>query len=140
MKRSMLIICFLLSTTSVKAQVAVIANKSVPEDTIKKTEVLDFYTGDIKKWSNNMPVVVFDLKSKDETREMFYDFLGKSSSRMKSIWLKKMLSGEGDPPESLATEQEMLSKVSNTPGAIGFVSLSKLNDRVKNLLVIQEKH
>ncbi len=30
-------------------QVAVIAHKSVPVDTIKKSELLDFYTGDIKK-------------------------------------------------------------------------------------------
>lgn len=121
------------------AQVAVIANKSVPADSITKTELLDFYTGDIKKWLNAKPVVVLDLKPKGEVRDTFYEFLGKSSSRMKSIWLKKMLSGEGDPPEALQSEEEMLKKVASTPGAIGFVSKSKASKEVKTLFVIKKE-
>ena len=55
---------------------------------------------------------------------------------MKSIWLKKMLSGEGDPPESMKTEEEMLKKVALTPGAIGFVSQARASDEVKTLILI----
>lgn len=132
------IICLLFCMTSVFAQVAVIAHKSVPEDSIKKNELLDFYTGDIKKWKNDQAVVVLDLKPKCEEKAMFYDFLGKSSSRMKSIWLKKMLSGEGDPPEVVKSEEEMLKKVTATPGAIGFINQSKVNDDVKILLLIKK--
>jgi len=47
------------------SQVAVIAHKSVPVDTIKKSELLDFYTADIKKWINGDRVIVNDLKPKD---------------------------------------------------------------------------
>lgn len=133
------IFCLLFCGTGVLAQVAVIAHKSVPEDSIKKNELLDFYTGDIKKWSNGVPVVVLDLKLKCEAKNMFYKFLGKSSSRMKSIWLKKMLSGEGDPPKSLKSEEEMLNKVASTPGAIGFVSQTKVSREVKTLILIQKK-
>ncbi len=46
------------------SQVAVIAHKSVPVDTIKKSELLDFYTADIKKWINGEKVIVNDLKPK----------------------------------------------------------------------------
>ncbi len=122
---------------SAHAQVAIIAHKSVPADEIKKTELLDFYTGDIKKWGNQTPVVVFDLKSKSEVKEVFYNFLGRSPSRMKSIWLKKMLSGEGEPPQALESEEEMVKKVAETAGAIGFVSKAKLNDEVKTLFIIE---
>ena len=128
----------LFCVTTALAQVAVIANKSVPEDSIKKSELLDFYTCDIKRWSNNAPVVVLDLRPKSKMKDAFYKFLGKSSSRMKTIWLKKMLSGESDPPESIKSEEEMLKKVASTPGAIGFVSQSKLNSKVKMLLVIKK--
>ena len=58
---------------------------------------------------------------------------------MKSIWLKKMLSGEGDPPEALKSESEVLQKVSSTPGAIGFVSEANISDDVKVLTVIPRK-
>ena len=120
------------------SQVAVIANKSVPVDTIKKSELLDFYTGDIKKWKDEQPVVILDLKPRGDTKKAFYKFLGKSPSRMKSIWLKMMLSGEGDPPLSMRSEDELLQKVASTPGAIGFVSQRRVNGDVKTLFLIQK--
>jgi ABC-type phosphate transport system substrate-binding protein len=128
-----------LSAVNSRGQVIVIAHKSVPMDTIKKSMLLDFYACDIKKWSDGQPVVVFDLKPQSEVKTAFYNFLGKSSSRMKSIWLKKMLSGEGDPPEAVNSEEELFGKVAATAGAIGFVSKSKVRDNVKRLLEISEE-
>ncbi len=133
------IICLTCWGSIASAQVAVIANKSVPMDNIKKSQLLDFYTKDIKFWSNGKTVVLFDLKPKEQVRNEFYEFLGKTSSAMKLIWMRKMLSGEGRPPESLKTEEEMLKKVVSTPGAIGFVRQSKINIEVKTLLVIKEE-
>lgn len=114
-------------------QVLVIANASVPADSISKTQLLDFYTGEVKLWDNGERVVVFDLKTQDETREVFYDFLGKTSSRIMSIWLRRKLSGEGDPPERLPSEAEVLARVQATPGAIGFVALAYVPGDVKVL-------
>lgn len=120
-------------------QVAVIANKSVPVEAVTSQQLLDFYTGDVKLWENKDPVIVTDLKPEGEVKALFYEFLGKSPSRMKSIWLKKMLSGEGDPPEALKSENEVLQKVSSTPGAIGFVSEASVTEDVKVLAVIPRK-
>jgi ABC-type phosphate transport system substrate-binding protein len=130
------IICLLTWATSSSGQVVVIAHKSVPLDTIKKTMLLDFYARDIKKWSDGQPIVVLDLKLQNGVKTAFYSYLGKSSSRMKSIWLKKLLSGEGDPPEAMNSEEELLRKVAVTAGAIGFVSKAKLRENVKVLLEI----
>ena len=47
-----------------------------------------------------------------------------------------MLLGEGDTPESLKSEEEMLTKVASTSGAIGFVSQSTVTEDVKVLAVI----
>ena len=140
MKRSIVtVFFFMILTVNAFAQVAIIAHKSVPVTKIKKSQLLDFYTGDIRMWSNGEPVLVFDLKRKSETREAFYNFIGKSSSRMKSIWMKRMLSGEGDPPEALASSNEMLKKVASTPGAIGFINQNNLSGDVKVLLLIDKK-
>lgn len=121
------------------AQVAVIVNSSVQAKEINNTELLDFYTRDVRVWDNGDPVTVFDLKPKSEVKDTFYQFLGKSTSRMKSIWMKKMFSGEGDPPEALDSEDALLQKVISTPGSIGFVSMAKVTDSVKVLLVIDPK-
>ena len=117
-------------------QVAVIAHKEVPLDTLSKAQLLDFYSCEIKFWSKELPVVVLDLKPQTEAKTSFYKFLGMTASRMKSLWLKKMLMGEGEPPGAVKTEEEMLNKVATTPGALGFVSLKQSNKQVKTLMMI----
>ncbi|MCC6963299.1 MAG: substrate-binding domain-containing protein [candidate division Zixibacteria bacterium] len=117
--------------------VAVIANKSVPVDAVDKMQLLDIYSGDLRNWSNGRPIVVHDLKINNETKELFYRHLGKTPSRMKSLWLKKLLSGEGAPPEAVETEHEMIERVAKTPGAIGFISVDSINDTVKTLAIIE---
>jgi ABC-type phosphate transport system substrate-binding protein len=129
----------LFSGNFASAQVAVIVNKSVQADNISESELLDFYSRDVRLWDNGDPVIVFDLKPKSEVKDAFYKYLGKSTSRMKSIWMKKMLSGEGDPPEALETEEAVVKKVAATPGSVGFVSQSKVTENVKVLVVIETK-
>ncbi|MFH0734576.1 MAG: hypothetical protein V1773_10100 [bacterium] len=119
------------------AQVAVIANKSVPVDRITKSQLLDYYSGDIKYWPNSKPIIVFDLKPKLEVKDLFYEYIAKNTARMKSIWMKRMLSGDGDPPESVNSEEEMCNKVENTPGSIGFISLNKIKGNVKTIAIIK---
>ncbi len=132
------IFCVTAWANGALGQVAVIAHKSVPVDSISKSELLDLYTGETSIWRDGEPVVVFDLKKKGKTRKTFYKFLGMSSSRIKSRWLIRMLSGEADPPEYLKSEEELLRKVSTTRGAIGFLDRSKPNGKVKILMTIQE--
>lgn len=139
MKQLTMTICYLtLWGSGCFAQVAVIAHKSVPLDEIDKSELLDIYTGDKSLWSDGKPVIIFDLKPKGDIRDTFYSFLEMSPTRIKTIWMKRMLSGDADPPEFLNSEEEMLQKVASTPGAIGFVSQSKENDDVKVLMIIEK--
>ena len=137
MKVQFFVILIFLLTYAAKAQVAVIANKSVKVENINKTELLDFYTGDVKKWEDGQKVYVFDLELKGKLKNDFYEFIGKSSSRMKSIWMKNMLSGDGDPPPAMKSESEMLKEVENTKGAIGFINYENVNKNVKVLKIIE---
>lgn len=123
-------------STPAETEVAVIAHKSVSQDTLSRGQLLDVFSGDVDRWTDGVRIVVKDLKLKGEVRDAFYEFLGKRPSRMKSIWLKRMLSGEGERPESLTSEEEMLARVAKTPGAIGFISRAKVTDSVKLLLLI----
>ena len=139
MKKLIFTIFFLLCISgNAFSQVAIIAHKTVPADSISKIQLIDYFSRDIKTWDNDIPIVIVDLKEKGEVKKTFYKYLGKSSSRMKSIWMKKKLSGEGNPPASLISEEEVLKKVASTPGAIGFISRSKVTDEVKVLRIIEK--
>jgi ABC-type phosphate transport system substrate-binding protein len=135
-----LVAAILLCSVRAWAQVelVVIAHPSVTADSLDKDELLDYFTGDIQRWPDGTPVVVCDLGQKGKVRDGFYRFLGTRPSRMKSIWLRKMLSGEGDPPESLASEAEVLAHVAETPGALGYLQSSQVSDAVRVLLSITD--
>ncbi len=132
-----LLVTFCFNTSH--AQISVIANKSVPIDKAGKSQLLDYYSGEIKYWSDNKPIIVFDLKPKTDSKERFYEYIAKNTARMKSIWMKKLLSGEGDPPIAVESEEEMIQRVQNTPGSIGFISSNKVKGNIKVIAVIKEK-
>ncbi len=136
MLRMLIILAIFLVSNESIGQVAVIANKSVLVDEIDQTELADFYTGELSTWGDGEPVVMFDLKPKTEVKETFYRYIGKSTSRLKSIWLRRKLSGEGDPPEALETEADVLERVASTVGSIGFVSLAVAQDSTVKVLVL----
>lgn len=123
-------------TSSAYSQVAVIANKSVADASISASKLESIYLLKEKTWSNGQGVVLFTLKNENSTVEKFFSSFGKSFSDMKKLWMKVQLTGEGVAPESLGSEEEVLSKVSSTSGAIGFVSADKVNGNVKVLLTI----
>lgn len=124
------------SVAAAEAEVAVIANPSVPVTHMTSTDLLDVYTGDVREWKDGAPVIVFDLKPRSAIKDAFYKFLGKSSSRMKSIWMKNMLSGDGRPPQARETEEEILQTIASTPGAIGYVNRALVTEGVVELVVI----
>jgi len=138
-KKEILISVLLCCVTTATAQVAVVAHKDVPVESISKDQLLDFYIGDIQAWpSSELEIIVCDLREKGDVKDGFYDYLGKSSSRMRSIWLKRKLAGEGNPPLFFPSEEELLEHITNTPGAIGFVHLTKVTDNVKILIEIDD--
>jgi ABC-type phosphate transport system substrate-binding protein len=130
-------VLFVTVVPATSAEVAVIANPSVPVNQVDKSTLFDVFSGDIKEWDNGEPIVLVDLKPKSDVKTAFYDFLGKSASRMKSIWMKNLLTGEGQPPESLDSQTEILEKVATTPGAIGYVDRNLVNEQVVTLKVIR---
>jgi ABC-type phosphate transport system substrate-binding protein len=123
-------ILMLASTVSGAAatQVAVVAHPSVEERDLDSRRLLDIFTGAIKTWSGGVPIILVDHKEKTDAKVAFYDYLGMSASRLKSIWMKNLLAGEGTPPESIAGEDELLKRIASTPGALGYVSLSKARE------------
>jgi ABC-type phosphate transport system substrate-binding protein len=121
------------------ADVAIIANPSVRADSLDKKLLYNVYRGEVRAWEDGTKIKVWDLGERGETRELFYDYLGVRPSRMKSHWMKQLLTGEGDPPDEVQSEEEMIKKVVATPGAIGYVDKERVDDRVKLLLLIPDE-
>ena len=102
--------------------ISIIVHKDNPLKDISIQQIKDIYTGKIKNWKvlggPNLPIVVISRDVSSGTYEVFNE---------------KVLAGakvEGSA-QLLASNNAVLSSVSNTPGAIGYVGLGYVNDSVK---------
>jgi ABC-type phosphate transport system substrate-binding protein len=118
------------------AQVSVIANKNLKSDKINLATLKDIYNLDTQSL-NGEKVKLFDFSSDNSVKNNFYSAINTNPAEIKKVWLKAKLTGGGNPPVNVSSEDEMINKVSSTDGAIGFVSSSKVSDKVKVLLEIK---
>ena len=127
----------LVHVTNCFGQVAVIAHKDVKQSSIDKEVVEKIYKLLKKNWDDGNKIVVFDLKDNDNLEDSFYSYLGENHNKMKKLWLKKQLTGEGTAPKAFGSENAILEKVAETDGAIGFISAAKVTDAVQVLFEIK---
>jgi len=118
------------------AQVAVIANKDVPVDQVNAETLESIYLLEQSKWDDGTRIVRFDLDTDGGPRSAFYKYFGQEASDVKKVWLRKKLSGEAQPPETVSAGQ-VVDKVSSTSGAIGYVSENAVTDDVKVIATVE---
>lgn len=118
------------------AQVSVVANKSLKTDKINLSTLKDIYNLDSQSL-NGEKVKLFDFSSDNAAKNSFYSALGTTSAEIKKVWLKAKLTGAGNPPENVDSDDAMINKVSSTPGAIGFVKSSSVTGNVKVILELK---
>jgi ABC-type phosphate transport system substrate-binding protein len=135
MKNILFIFILCLCVNSGFSQVVLIANKGVEMNVTTNTAVADIYTLETQKSGNSIALVVFDLKV--DPKDQFYTAIGKTGTELKKIWMKMQLSGDGKAPAALGSEDDMVNKIASTPGAIGYISESKVTDAVKTLYILK---
>lgn len=132
----MCLVMFLMCGPSLQAQVAVIAHKGVSVASVDASTLNNMYSL-FKKDIGGAKLVLFDLKTDAPSKEKFYTFIGKPAAEVKKLWLRAQLTGSGNPPSNVNSEDEMVEKVASTPGAVGYVSQDKVSDKVKVLATIK---
>ncbi len=138
MKVLMLLFLLIILTSSLKAQLLVICNKSIQSNTIDKNKLRKLYELSSFEFEGKR-VVIFDINGDNPIKNSFYSYLGTNLRELKKIWLKVTLSGNGVPPISVANQEEMLERISSTPHSIGYIDKAFLNDKVKVLAQIPLK-
>lgn len=91
-------------------------------------------------WGRRVNVSPFDLPEKSEVRRLFTRAIhDKSTSAIKSYWQREIFSGREVPPTELPSDEEMIQRVADEEGAIGYVSAgAELPETLKVLKVTDE--
>ncbi|MCB0262279.1 MAG: hypothetical protein KDE57_06845 [Calditrichaeota bacterium] len=121
----------LLINVNLVAQTAVIVHKDVMVDSVDALELDQIYTLFLTKWNGDQPVIVFFPKYNEKLQKSLFGTIHRKSIELKRVWLRKKLTGEATPPIAINSTEEMLEKVSTTPGSIGLIDAKKVTKAVK---------
>jgi len=88
----------------------------------------------LNQWPDGSPIKVFVLEDATMQHISFCkQLLGMFPYQLRRIWDRQVFSGTGVEPTTLKNHQEMLDKVSQDKGAIGYVHSAEVIPSVKIL-------
>jgi hypothetical protein len=127
----------LTPTTQAATGFKLIANPSVDVQALSRAALVQIFTKKSEKWPDGSRVIPVDQPVGSAAREAFSESVhGKSSAVVDAFWQRQVFSGRALPPLTKAGDDEVLTYVRVTPGAIGYVSASASTSGV-NLIEVK---
>ncbi len=127
----------LLSFASIAfaGDVVVIVNKDVPVTSIGGGDLKKIFVAKKTEWNNGSNIDFVTLSGGDTHKSFLRSYLSKSPSQFQRYFRTLVFTGKGTAPQAFATEGELVSYVSSTSGAIGYVSAGTSTGSAKVLNV-----
>lgn len=128
-----LLMTFLLVVTDVMADdhYWIVANPDVNESSISKNFLRAIFSMRVRTWPNGVIIKVFVLP---DDHKLHHEFSKEKLSlfpyQLRQSWDRLVFSGTGQAPTTVSSNDEMLNRIMNTPGAIGYLETIYVNDEV----------
>lgn len=129
----LLLVTVMFTTTVYSEEIKVIVNKSNALSSISADDLKNIYLGRKTLWDGGEKITLYDHEKIKTT--FIEKFLNTTKSKYMKFWMKKMLSGKGNAPKNVGSDEEMIKKVSGSDGAIGYVNAAAVTSAVKVLEV-----
>ncbi len=122
-------------SSTVMAEVVVIANKAAPVTSLSVDQVSAIFLKKSDSFPDGSTVMAVDLPNDNAIRDEFYQKAAhKNTNQVKSYWAKRIFTGKGSPNDTQNDEASVKSWVSSSINHIGYVSSAAVDDSVKVLL------
>ena len=100
-----------------------VVNRPAQEAEVSRPFLRGMFGMRVRAWPDGTPVRVFVLPDTDPTHVAFCtEILQVYPYQLRQNWDRLVYSGTGQPPIEVASEEELIKRVAQTPGAIGYVS------------------
>ncbi len=101
----------------------IIVNPDVGVVAIDRNRARLIFSMRVNQWGDKQPVTVFVLPDDASLHQVFAkSALGLYPYQLRRTWDRLVFSGTGQAPVQVASEQEMIERVRQTAGAIGYIS------------------
>jgi ABC-type phosphate transport system substrate-binding protein len=116
--------------------VVIVSPQQTPSS-ISKNALRAIFGMRLRNWpADQTPVRVFVLRDDSSTHSAFTkQVLNIYPHQLRLAWDRLVFSGTGQAPTEVASEAEMREKVANTPGAIGYLRRSMVDDNIHVLQI-----
>jgi ABC-type phosphate transport system substrate-binding protein len=115
--------------------VLIIANESTAVSSLDRDDVKQIFLGRKTTWDDDTKIT-FVVQDRTKAGDAFLKaYLQKTASQYDNYWKKQVFTGQGRAPYSFSSNQELVEFVSQTPGAIGYVSKTTNTEGTKIITV-----
>lgn len=126
--------CFSVALPAEERPFIVINTGVYLEINLSRNMLNDIFGMRLKKWEDGSPIKVFVLPDNHPLHiEFSKKILRVFPYQLRNAWDRLVFSGTGEEPIQVSTEQQMRARVGSTPGAIGYLSRSMIDETVKIL-------
>jgi len=127
-----------VSVAAEESSFAVIVNNEQSIQTLSVTDLKRIYQNKMVAWPDGGRIEALDLESENTTRSQFSrKIFNQSSNKVDRGYLRRALSGKGQPPRIFSSEEAVIAYVRSHPNAIGYVKASLVDDSIKVVEIIQ---
>lgn len=115
-----------------RAELVVIVNVRAGVATMTRAEIANLFFGRSRQFFNGQEAQPVDLAENHADRARFYQGLvNKDLAQVDIYWSRQIFSGSMQPPQRVATPEEVLKWVISHPGGIGYVDATRVDARVR---------
>ncbi len=126
---------FIVPAGHAASEVMVVANDSVPLESLSRDAVQEIFLGRKTRWSDGQKITLATLKEGEEHGDFLRMYVGKTPHQFKNYWKSQVFTGRGKAPEAFTSPDELAEFVTNTPGAIGYLPQRAYQNQLKSLMI-----
>jgi len=117
-----------------RSEPILIAHPSVERESVTLNEARMYLTLRLRSWPDSTPITVFVLPDDSALHGQFArDVLQLFPYQLRRVWDRQLFAGTGQVPVEVDDEEEMLRRVADTPGAIGYAAAIPEDAAVRRL-------
>ena len=125
----------LLIMETASADILIITNKNVAEDSMTQDDIKNIFLGKKSKWHDNTKVHFVVSDNPDLNKMFLKSYVKKTPKQFKAYWKNMVFTGQGKKPKEFKSTEELLKYVETTDGAIGYVDADTTVVNVKTISV-----
>ena len=124
----------------VQADLVLIANAAIAENTISREEAINIYMGRLRRFPSGGAAQPLDLPPGGAEKALFYRLLvNKDLSDIDAYWARLVFSGRAAPPRTVGSLAEAIERVAKEPHVIAYIDRTLVDKRVKIILELPSK-